>query len=160
MDLLNATPTSNVSRPLMPTHTSSASLSQPSIPAMANNTANFGFSGVMSPTSPTAFGQRNTLQPQPSTPTVQTAFPPTPAAQTKPAGGFEDLWTMSLGSASTANKVASPKMMDLQKEKATAGIWGTAKPQTQGSGASFGSFGMPASNANQATSGGGDDLLL
>jgi len=89
--------------------------------------------------------------------------PTTPAApapsSAKSGGGFDDLWTMSLGSSNTNKPAAggNKSMKDLEKEKSNAGLWGgQAKPV--GTQNAFGSFGNTAPPS--ASSGGGDDLLL
>lgn len=89
----------------------------------------------------------------------------TPAA--KPAGGnFDDLWSMSLGSASGAKPgSAAPgkSIKDLEKEKANAGLWGGQQQQQRPVGSAplpaFGAFGngAPPSSSNN---GHADDLLL
>ncbi|KAI0785106.1 hypothetical protein C8Q75DRAFT_776004 [Abortiporus biennis] len=114
--------------------------------AMTPTSANpmFSNSAVMTPS---AFPSR-------STPGITPAQRPASAAAAKPTssgGGFEDLWTMSLGSAGgSASKApaAGPakSMKDLEKEKAQANIWGAGQPKSP-LGAGFGSFG----NASGAT---------
>ncbi|KAI9436562.1 hypothetical protein H4582DRAFT_2112028 [Lactarius indigo] len=86
------------------------------------------------------------------------------------AGGFDDLWSMSLGSAaaskSSAPAGAGKSIRDLEKEKAQAGIWGA---QSQGQGQArppaMGGFGSFTTNATAGSGAGGasagaDDLLL
>ncbi|KZT37343.1 ENTH-domain-containing protein [Sistotremastrum suecicum HHB10207 ss-3] len=76
-------------------------------------------------------------------------------------GGFDDLWNLSLGSSSSAPKPSgssggSKSIMELEREKAQAGIWsGNSQSQT------FGSFssGANTTSSNNASSG-FDDLLL
>lgn len=78
-------------------------------------------------------------------------------------GGFDDLWSMSLGSAATSKPSApggaGKSIRDLEKEKAEAGIWGaqsqTRPPATGG----FGSFAAAGSGVGGAPAG-ADDLLL
>lgn len=81
------------------------------------------------------------------------------------AGGFDDLWNLSL--ASSGKSVSSPgggngegkSMKDLQKEKATAGLWGGGgRPgaSSMTGSAGFGNFG----GSGAGTGSGGDDLLL
>lgn len=120
-------------------------------------TANYA-SGILSATSPPP---RNNLN---SAGSVK----PTPAAApAKSSGGnFDDLWSMSLGtSAKSAAAVTGPakSMKDLEKEKASAGIWGSSMQPQQGKppamgmglgGSTMGGFGGASSN-----SGGFDDLL-
>ena len=81
-------------------------------------------------------------------------------------GGFDDLWSMSHGSAATnrlsASAGAGKSIWDLEKEKAQAGIWGA---QSQARPPAMGGFWSFASNANAGSGGGGapdgaDDLLL
>lgn len=87
----------------------------------------------------------------------------------KPAAAksnFDDLWSMSLGSTSTATKPAagaapSKSIKDLEKEKPQAGIWGAAQQSRPPMGAGFGSFGSAAPPASSSSAGNGlDDLLL
>ncbi|KAI9451109.1 ENTH domain-containing protein [Lactarius psammicola] len=85
-------------------------------------------------------------------------------------GGFDDLWSMSLGSAA-ASKSSTPagagkSIRDLEKEKAQAGIWG-AQSQSQGQARppAMGGFGSFTTNATAGSGVGGapagaDDLLL
>ncbi|KAI5117839.1 hypothetical protein M0805_005168 [Coniferiporia weirii] len=110
------------------------------------------FGGVMSPTSPPPMGMTR--------PTPTTATSSSSTARAKPASpsvGFDDLWTMSLGTGaksatgaggSGAGAGAGKSMKDLEKEKAQASIWGGQAAKSQGV---FGAV----SNA-----GGSDDLLL
>ena len=116
-----------------------------------------GGGGMLSPTS---IG--NSMQAQPTKPT-------TPAAQTsaKSAGGFDDLWSMSLGSSSAKPAGAAPtagggkSIQQLEKEKAQASIWGSgarASKPPQGNDL-FGSFGGSTTTTTSAA-GGADDLLL
>ncbi|KAJ7726484.1 hypothetical protein B0H16DRAFT_264895 [Mycena metata] len=94
--------------------------------------------------------------------------PSTPAAPNKPAASFDDLWSMSLGSG--AAKPATPaaggaggkSIKDLEKEKATAGLWGSgagqkAQPAMMGSGMGMGMGGM--GGGASSSSSGFDDLL-
>jgi epsin len=81
-------------------------------------------------------------------------------------GGFDDLWSMSLGSAATSKPSASAgagkSIRDLEKEKAQAGIWGA---QSQARSPATGGFGSFTTNATTGSAVGGapagaDDLLL
>ncbi|KAF8817054.1 ENTH-domain-containing protein [Phlegmacium glaucopus] len=88
------------------------------------------------------------------------AKPPAAATQAKSAN-FDDLWSMSLGGGGGAKPgatTASKSIKDLEKEKATAGIWGGQQKPVVGGPAptAFGVFG----NAAPPSSSGGDDLLL
>ena len=80
------------------------------------------------------------------------------------AGGFDDLWNLSLGSSKPSTPVTSaPKksIKDLEKEKAQASIWGGA--QNGGSANAFGGLGSSTGAASapaKSSSGGFDDLLL
>ncbi len=86
-------------------------------------------------------------------------------------GGFDDLWSMSVGS-STAGKpagsaAAGKSIRDLEKEKAQAGIWGAQsrmRPQVPASSpaatSGFGSFVKPMAPSSGGESAAGDDLLL
>lgn len=81
-------------------------------------------------------------------------------------GGFDDLWSMSLGSAGKPAGGAAggaKSIRDLEKEKAQAGIWGAQRPQAPASSAAggFGSFVKPLAPSSGAESAAGaDDLLL
>lgn len=95
------------------------------------------------------------------------ARPPATTSAAKPAGGnFDDLWSMSLGSTSTAKAggaALGKSIKDLEKEKANAGLWGGQQQQQRPMGSAplpaFGAFGngAPPSSSNN---GGDDDLLL
>lgn len=105
-----------------------------------------------------------------STPMRPTSsFSPTPAAAAKPpaaapaakSANFDDLWSLSLGGGSSAGKPAagpSKSIKDLEKEKATAGLWGQQKPVGGAPLPSFGVFGNGAPPSS--STGGNDDLLL
>jgi len=128
----------------------------------------FGGGAPMKPTSPPM---------KPTSPPLMSS-PLAPASNSpKPSANFDDLWSMSLGSASAANSAkpfgsaAAPagggkSIKDLEKEKALAGLWGSAgvgRGQGQGMG-SFGGFGGMgvggAASASSTAVGNGDDLLL
>lgn len=110
---------------------------------------------------------------------VSTASPSLATTSTKrggsgSTGGFDDLWTMSLGAAGTSKPAGgaagAKSIRDLEKEKAQAGIWGTqnqARPPAAAvgvasSGGGFGSFVKSAvpSNSGGGAPAGADDLLL
>jgi epsin len=80
-------------------------------------------------------------------------------------GGFDDLWSMSLGSVAAGKSVGgagTKSIRDLEKEKAQAGIWGAQsqmRPQAAAAGA-FGSFVKPVAPSSAGDSAGADDLLL
>ncbi|TFK93275.1 ENTH-domain-containing protein [Polyporus arcularius HHB13444] len=132
-------PMQNMMRPMM------ASPPPMGVPLVPNQ-------AVMSPTSPP--------------PRATTTSPGVGSQQQqKPAASFDDLWSMSLGSASKpvggAGAPQQKSIKDLEKEKAQANIWGGNRPSA---GAGFGSFsGAPAASsaAPPASSGNGlDDLLF
>ena len=85
-------------------------------------------------------------------------------------GGFDDLWSMSLGSAAASKSagVGTKSIRDLEKEKAQAGIWGAQsqmRPQARASSSTaaagaFGSFVKPMAPSSGGESAGADDLLL
>lgn len=116
----------------------------------------FGGGGLMSPTSP-----------PPSSTAGRSAVPPrsslasaTSAKSSGSGGGFDDLWSMSLGSSGAAkpaanNSGAKKSIKDLEKEKAQASIWGGA-----GGANSMGTAFRASSNTQASSSGGNDDLLL
>ena len=83
-------------------------------------------------------------------------------------GGFDDLWSMSLGSAAGGKPAGgaaagAKSIRDLEKEKAQAGIWGAQSqvrsqaPASATMAGGFGSFVKPSSGGDSA---GADDLLL
>ncbi|KAF8606797.1 ENTH-domain-containing protein [Ceratobasidium sp. AG-I] len=80
----------------------------------------------------------------------------------KASGGFDDLWSMSLGSSSAASAKpaagagTNKTIKDLEREKAQATIWGSGKAPASGGG--FGGF--SGSSGGGAASGGGGDLLF
>jgi epsin len=159
-------------------------------PQQAPMQPNLGNVGILSPTSPRAnstfaspvnpnygFSNVNTgssiLTPTSSQPRSNVTSPglarSSPAASAKSSGGnFDDLWNMSLGSKPTATTTSGPakSMKDLEKEKASAGIWGSSvqqqgKPPAMGMGlgsSSLGGFGSAA--PPKSASGGVDDLLF
>lgn len=83
-------------------------------------------------------------------------------------GGFDDLWSMSLGSTAGGKPAGgagagTKSIRDLEKEKAQAGIWGVqsqmrppASSATSSGG--FGSFAKPVAPSGESA--GADDLLL
>lgn len=80
----------------------------------------------------------------------------------KASVGFDDLWSMSLGSSGikpSGSAVGGKSMKDLEKEKAQAGIWGAGSGGGSGGTSSLFDIGSntPSSNAG---AGAGDDLLL
>lgn len=144
-------------------------------------------------TSPPAAPMQNVMRPMVASPPPMSGTPPvmmgaplipnsavktplatTPGAslgtpsQQKPSASFDDLWSMSLGSASSGKGPAAPQksMKALEEEKAHAQMWGAGQNRPP-AGAGFGSFsGAPASSTTNATpsassSGNGlDDLLF
>lgn len=119
---------------------------------------------IMSPTSP------GILSPGLASGSVKpTTTTPTPAKQATSAN-FDDLWNLSLGTTPTTNKsntntAPAKSMKDLEKEKATAGIWGAtnqnqARQPTMGGGL-WGPSNTTVTNTNSSKpSGGADDLLF
>lgn len=81
---------------------------------------------------------------------------PTPAKPT--SANFDDLWNLSLGTTSTANKPSTntapaKSMKDLEKEKAAAGIWGAMNQNQSRQPAMGGGLWGPSNNAaNNMTS--------
>lgn len=126
-------------------------------------------SGTMRPT-PITTGAMGMGGANPMVPTAMRANTASPNQQQQQqkrtagagsAGGFDDLWNLSLASSGKAKPAGDgaqgKSMKDLQKEKATVGLWGGAgssgaRPPASGG---FGNFGGGASG-----SGGGDDDLL
>jgi epsin len=133
------------------------SMSQPISPASTGMQRPQSFFGG-APMQPTSTGSSSNYSSGPVRSSTIGSSTPTTA---KSAGGFEDLWSMSLGNSSTkpaTGSTGNKSMKDLEKEKSNAGLWGGAggKPQTPQQNA-FGSFGNAAP---ASSSGGGDDLLL
>lgn len=83
---------------------------------------------------------------------------------TKSGGGFDDLWSMSLGSSATSKPSASAgagkSIRDLEKEKAQRGIWGTQSQPRPLAADPFGSFPTAAGSGAGGAPAGADDLLL
>ncbi|KAI0261974.1 hypothetical protein BC834DRAFT_893487 [Gloeopeniophorella convolvens] len=145
MDLLASAPAAVQSRPAQPAQSFGA------------------FNSVLSPTSQARPSSTPVMTPGVAARSAATS-PPTAAPKT--GGGFDDLWSMSLGSSTT--KSAAPasgtkSIRDLEREKAQAGIWGAQKPaQGRAQAGAFGAFGavQPGGGASASASGGADDLLL
>ncbi|KAG6841019.1 hypothetical protein C0991_002567 [Blastosporella zonata] len=144
MDLLASTPsTYTAPRPALQ--------QQPiSFAGNTNTNANAGFGGMHRP-SPSLSSQPQfssaPLQAQPmygGASQVQPLFGGAPLASTPSAapaakpisggGAFDDLWSMSLGSGNkpVAANGQGKSIKDLEREKATAGLWGGQKPATAG----------------------------
>ncbi|KAJ7644679.1 hypothetical protein FB45DRAFT_898450 [Roridomyces roridus] len=139
--------TSSISSPpLQPQSPNYTSMQQPAAP---------NYSGVgMTPMS--AQGARPGQQQQGA------VKPATPAS-----ANFDDLWSMSLGSkpatpAAGGGAAAGGKksIKDLEKEKATAGLWGAKPPAGFNSASIGGSIGMGGMGGSSSSGSGGlDDLL-
>lgn len=103
-------------------------------------------------TSTPPFASAQPLQPQSQrAPAPAPASTPSPAAAPKPSGasGFDDLWLGAFGGEAPKPATNAKSIKDLEKEKATASLWGPAKPAAS----------APAPAAAPAK-GGFDDLLL
>ncbi|KAN0127975.1 hypothetical protein V8E53_014229 [Lactarius tabidus] len=90
-----------------------------------------------------------------------------PGKSTKSGGGFDDLWSMSLGSAGSSKPSApagaGKSIRDLEKEKAQRGIWGAQSQPRPPAADAFGSFVTSSAAAGSGAGGapaGADDLLL
>ncbi|KAF8495706.1 hypothetical protein F5888DRAFT_1709405 [Russula emetica] len=103
--------------------------------------------------------------------TTGTTSPASASTKTGSAGGgFDDLWSMSLGSVAAGKPAGgaaagAKSIRDLEKEKAQAGIWGAQsqmRSQAPASSATaFGSFVKPmAPSSGGESTAGADDLLL
>lgn len=140
-----------------------------------------GFSSPLQPLSPSSGGFVTTSPPPMGGIGMGGAMRPTPNASasfssvksgaghaktaSSAGGGFDDLWSMSLGAGKTPSGGASAagtgkSIRDLEKEKAQAGIWGGGS-----SAGGFGAFGSGTTSntggsSAPAASGGLDDLLL
>jgi epsin len=86
-------------------------------------------------------------------------------------GGFDDLWSMSLGSVAagkSAGGAGTKSIRDLEKEKAQAGIWGSQNQMrgqapassTAAAAGAFGSYVNSVAPSSAGESAGADDLLL
>ncbi|KAG8214667.1 hypothetical protein J3R82DRAFT_9745, partial [Butyriboletus roseoflavus] len=150
------------------------------LPSVTNNkrqSQSLGATISPTPTQNTLWSSSQPLSPTMSTFTpvtrTSTAAPnkaptsgPAPPTSAKGLSGFEDLWSMSLGTPSSSGTTVKSatvgrSIKDLEKERAQAGIWASSqKPGAAtsfGIGNTFGNFG-PAKAGE--TTGGGDDLLL
>ena len=121
---------------------------------------------IMSSTPPPSQQGGTRLASGPAKPATTPHNPAKPAT----AANFDDLWNLSLGTTSTANKpntntAPAKSMKDLEKEKSAAGIWGAmnqnqSRQPTMGGGL-WGPSSTTATNTNTAKpSGGVDDLLF
>lgn len=118
---------------------------------------------IISPASPPLQQGGGRLTPGTVRPTATSNTPAKPAT----SANFDDLWNLSLGTTSTANKSSTntapaKSMKDLEKEKSAAGIW-AATNQNQNRQPTMGGGLWGASNTNTSTakpSGGLDDLLF
>ena len=121
---------------------------------------------VMSPTPPPLQQGGNRLAPGLAKPATTSHTPAKPAT----SANFDDLWNLSLGGTSTANRsntntVPAKSMKDLEKEKSAAGIWAAtnqnqSRQPTMGGGL-WGPSNTAATNTNTAKPPGGlDDLLF
>ncbi|KZT28737.1 ENTH-domain-containing protein [Neolentinus lepideus HHB14362 ss-1] len=157
---------------LSPTLTGNrSSLSMSSLPLAAAQNNSFFSSQPLTPASqpltPASPPPRSSFA-SPISATARSGATTPATAKSSGSGAFDDIWNMSLGSA-TGSRSGTPansqpvkkSIKDLEKEKAQSGIWG-AKHSSQGSMGGFGAFGAPSkptANTN-ASSSGLDDLLL
>jgi epsin len=173
MEMLGSTPSARPSASFTPATNSNlfGMLSQTSTatPTYTNQNQTSLFGAGVKTTSPPI---RATPISNPSTRATSTpaAMAPAPA---KSSSNFDDLWSMSLGSAAgkpAAGGAGGKSIKDLEKEKAQAGIWGSGqKPGGGGLGNAMGgfgnfgggsSFGGSSGAVSSGSAGGGDDLLL
>lgn len=114
-------------------------------------------------------GSSSVLSPSTSsTPAGATAIVTGP----KSSGNFDDLWNMSIGSNLSASKpstsgagvAAGKSIKDLEREKATAGMWGSttsAGSSRPGAAGPMNDFGVTTTTSGGGFgNSGGDDLLL
>lgn len=139
--------------------------SGPGTPSPSYGAPNYNINtSIMSPASPPLQQGGILSQGLASGPAKSTTTP------AKPTANFDDLWNLSLGATSTANKsntntVPAKSMKDLEKEKSAAGIWGATnqnktRQPTMGGGL-WGPSNANTTNTNTAKpSGGVDDLLF
>jgi epsin len=100
----------------------------------------------------------------PSTSGTPAVAASTSVTSPKSSSNFDDLWSISMGANASASKPsasgpagAGKSIKDLEREKAMAGMWGSAPPAGSAGTRAFGT--TAASNTGFGT-GGGDDLLL
>ncbi|KAG8733854.1 Epsin-3, clathrin recruitment and traffic between the Golgi and endosome [Ceratobasidium sp. 423] len=140
----------NTSQPMSPTNFGGAAPRPAMQPTMSSGPNYFASAPVMSPTA--------------STPGSQIKSPGATSTSSggaaKSSANFDDLWSMSLGSSSTAKPAADAgtstgkSIKDLEREKAQAKIWGGGQASNT---SGFGNF---SSGGGGAASGGGGDLLF
>ncbi|KAG7444172.1 ENTH-domain-containing protein [Guyanagaster necrorhizus] len=147
-----------------PSPSLSASVSPPLQPQQPNTNL-FGGSTVMNPMTTTSSFSAVPMRPTPPSVSSTTSVSST-APKPAPSANFDDLWSMSLGGGLVTKPVTpiavggGKSMKDLEKEKASAGLWGGATSKPPIGAQSFGSFGPATTPANSASNGGVDDLLL
>ncbi|KAG5221208.1 Epsin, clathrin recruitment and traffic [Salix suchowensis] len=129
----------------------------------AQTTAPNYFGGA--PIKPSTTPAMTPIAMNPSRPGVTSAaMTPTSTTSSKGGANFDDLWSMSLGSSAkpaTNTASQSKSIKDLEKEKATAGLWGAGgKPLAMGGSSAFGNFGSATGGGSGAANNGDDDLLL
>jgi epsin len=168
MDLLASTSSPAMSKPVQSFGTLNAALAAPSSQVRPSSTPATAPAYAGMPAMTPTLARSAVASP------VSTASSPLATTSTKRGGGFDDLWTMSLGSTGASRPAAgaagAKSIRDLEKEKAQAGIWGTqnqTRPLAAAAGAAsfgggFGSFVKPAgpSNNGGGAPAGADDLLL
>ncbi|KAG6909291.1 hypothetical protein DXG01_001235 [Tephrocybe rancida] len=149
-----------------PTYTAPRPAQQPQ-PSFVGNT-NTGFGGMHRPSqslsSPVSFSAAP-MQAQslfggaPLAPAPAPTVAPASAKPASGAGAFDDLWSMSMGGSSkpTAASGQGKSIKDLEREKATAGLWGGQKPAAAPAKMGMG-MGMAAQPAVAPSS--GDDWML
>jgi len=109
-----------------------------------------------------SFTQSTTgLRPTPVVPTSATQGQNKPAA----TANFDDLWSMSIGSAAAKPATSGKSIKDLEKEKSMAGLWGAQQQQQQRFGgvpavSTFDSFAGVSGGSSGGKNGDADDLLL
>lgn len=113
------------------------------------------------------FSMSKPMSPPVMSPAARPIGTPLVASSATPAkggtSGFDDLWTMSLGSAGA--KPATPgagskSIKDLEREKAQAAIWGSSGGASAATGASIWGTSASGSAGGASAAGAADDLLL
>lgn len=123
------------------------------------------------PATAPAFVGMPVMNPMSARSTVTSPVGGSTSASTKTGGaggGFDDLWSMSLGSVAAGKSsggAGTKSIRDLEKEKAQAGIWGAQSQirpasSTAAAAGAFGSFVKPVAPSSAGESAGADDLLL
>ncbi len=154
-DMLGSAPAPNTSA-------STSSFSSLSTPPMQPTTAQSPRTNYPSATLP-SFNIMSLTNSSPTPPSTQIGSTAAPApAPAKASSNFDDLWSMSFGGNSSSkpmtgdSSATGKSIKDLEKEKASASMWGSSASAKVG----LGSGAAPRPATSSPLSGGVDDLLL